>query len=525
VGGVIQNTKAAEMADGRIEVTGVLTLKKNDAGRVAREYLLQRAAEAADNLCHLSVTQDIKAELKGIDTADPYLDVTEIVQAHSLDPVPLGNAGGAIRRAAEAANLNINSFRTKMKFTPAQLGQRGRLIQHAAEAGVESAADAAPGSALPATTLEYAKAYIAEKFPQFAAAIEKMDETEIVAAFDDCLKGGSIKPKEDEPKPDATPAAEAALQELRDRTAKIEQNAAQDRQRAAESFLSSELTTSNFPEPVKEMVRGQFAGKSFTIDEVTASIANAKTMASAFVNQHAAEGGRVSFVRGEHEEDKFKRGMIWMMFQGASPNELKAAEAELGYNPSDNKNKMFRGPRQMYLTLTGARELGHGFGQGAEGVSAAAEAAAAGILNMVAKDATYVRMIAAYRGFGDWDGFKLISKSVPVSDFRKNYFQNYGYLSSPFSTITKGEAYPTISWSGNEEVEMQVLEQGGIIDYDWVWLQRSRRLCRSSICFHSVSRRSQAQQQATLSMFSRQLMRTSQVRARTPSTVRSSSQV
>jgi hypothetical protein len=111
IAGVTLGNYIAEEANGAVAVRAKLHLKEGEIGRQVRQDLLtlekQRNAageSAAQGLVDVSWTGDAESVLATSPfVADPIIDVTRINEAVTVDPCLVGNAGGFIMKAAEAA--------------------------------------------------------------------------------------------------------------------------------------------------------------------------------------------------------------------------------------------------------------------------------------------------------------------------------------------------------------------------------------------------------------------------------------
>jgi hypothetical protein len=340
---------------------------------------------------------------------------------------------------------------------------RNYAAEEAEEQGTESAAAS--------TALDFMVDAIWNNFPGIqelitAEELAKKPEAEIVKLFTKLTEAPAEQaaPAEEEVNAAAESvqyvADPAVTNEVKQLRAALDTIKSQLGNMTAESIRNAaeaKLAEARLPQAQENFVRNLI--KNGTVNNIDQVILDAKNA--------SAEMGILGGLRsGEAQDDKMADGLYHMMFQTMNPTEKKYCAEAYGKDYSDRKYRMFSGPKDMYLSWVGGRELGHGFGMGARG--ATAESAHADQLTQIAGDAMHRRMIIAYRAAEGWDDFQKLVRWVPVNDFKAWHAQNFGYFRNPLSTITKGNDYPEISISGDQDVLLTLVEQGGMFTINWV---------------------------------------------------------
>ena len=515
VAGTISGNYVAETADG-VAVRALLTLRNSAAGRAAKTALQraeserQASGESSAPLIDVSWTGDAESELVTSPfISEPIIKVSRINEVTSVDPCLVGNAGGFIYQAAEAATKKTTMNK-----------QEKDLLRKAAEAA-EAAGEGEGGGADINTMV--ANAYLEDNpgVLAYAGSVEEfLKNPNAQELMSDWLTKELAEEDEEEPdeddaaggaEDDETPAvadtnkaAEAAASRHKikgdakgtkiKKIAKkapafaektVSNTAAESGSVLAElaalrkqvgsltaesidSQLNMKLAEAKLPAPLEKMVRNQIKNTSAesAISIMDSIIIEAKNTAAEMSGEYT--GGAYKF--GADEADKMSEGVMHMVFSTANAAERKLCAETYGKDYGDRKFRIFDGPKQMYLDFVGGRSLGHGFGSGAKG--SVAESASAGELAMLVGDAMHRRMIMAYRTAEGWDDFTKISKFIPVNDFKAWHAQSLGYFMNPLSAISKGTDYPEIATSNpttdSQDVLLTLVEQGGLFTINWV---------------------------------------------------------
>lgn len=474
IGGNFRNVQAAETADGKVTVAAQLYLRNNKPGNATKDFLLKRVAAGESIPYELSWTGDIDGHIPDITKAIPDVIVTKIVDAYSCDPVFAGNAGGMILQAAETASHNtyFNSL-SGMITDKKLLACLMRIRAKAAEAGIEGATDTTDTGGMPTTlvdfvanmvwenpsakvffkTLDDVKALPEEQLVEIAYKIETAEDTkdtpDAKKAADDAAKAALAATG-------AAAAESASMQSMRAEldNIKIERTA---------NHLDLALRNSLLPQSYQDKIRKNFTGKAAETAEIDTEIREMKSLAA-----ESGVGGAAIFVT-QDAKDNENKSIYGTVFIGASAAEAAEAKKILGYDPTDKSIQRYNGPKEMYMGYTGARGLGTGFGEGGRGILPAAESMSADQLTQIAKDATHVRLLAAYRvGMEKWGWWKNIVHTMPLNDFRAYNAENFGGASDPLQIIaTSGDDYPETNITGQESTSITLVERGFIFTINW----------------------------------------------------------
>lgn len=119
----------------------------------------------------------------------------------------------------------------------------------------------------------------------------------------------------------------------------------------SELLLETRLTAAALPQPVSEMLRGQFAGRTFRLAELDAAIAAAGEMVSRLTGARAVAGlpGGASISGMITEEERLQAATDDLLGAPREPNMLGKRVPRL------------TGIRELYVTLTGDDELRGGY--------------------------------------------------------------------------------------------------------------------------------------------------------------------
>ena len=482
IGGNVHNVTIAESAD-RVALLADLTLRDNPPGRATRLGLLAEAAKPGGLQYGVSYTGFGECFVRDPESPEPTLAVQKITQVDSVDPCPLGNAGGMIIAAAEAALSESASHTTQnTTMTPAQKAKLAMKLGALAAKfpkliSLAEATDGDGGGETQDVETVVATAYLKDTpavagiLKDAAAVLANPDAVKAMMAWLDTKLASPAEPDADDATDDTT-TAEVPVAEAAKLTSVLQSRIQALELSNMRNLVDARLATigGTLGDDAKEDIRERFKGRLAEAAEIDTSIRRMKKLTGG-VSTSLAFAESVDVQQGDTEYDKKRKGVIAFIYQNADAKVLAEAAKDYGFNPTAKENRMWTSFKDMYLSCIGGTGLGNGagFGTGARGIhgGAMAEAASTGILSQLIQDAMHHRMVNEYVNEGEWDFYKLVSTPVPVTDFRAYHDQHFGYSSNPMAVIAEDTDYPEIPLTGNEDVQTTLVERGGIFGIGW----------------------------------------------------------
>ncbi len=197
---------------------------------------------------------------------------------------------------------------------------------------------------------------------------------------------------------------------------------------------------SNLPDPAKERVLGQFQGRTASSAEI----------------QEALKG-EAAYVRS--------LGLGWQPSSGVGSMRIDLIESRADKVTKmldalfDPKDRSVRSLRECYVEITGDKDItGH---PGRCDRARLTEALDSASFPDVLGNAIQRRMVAEYQGQNQFDVWRQIATTVPVSDFRPQHrvrFGGYGDLPG----VAENDPYPNVTSPTDEEAVYSVGKRGGI---------------------------------------------------------------
>lgn len=359
--------------------------------------------------------------------ATPVFKVTEITRVFSVDVVHSPAAGGAFNRLvasqiSEDFTMNLEAILAILK------DKRPDLLE---------------GKDVAKITMEQAQAMLKE-------AMEKP-------------KAADPPPPAPAPAPAAVKVTEAASPAF-DPSKLQESFVAMQRQMQlmeCSALLSSRLGESKLPEPVKNKIRKQFAGKVFEAAALEESLTTeAETLQAIFQQYPKSYGGDVKV--SQDEQDKKCRALEAMFWDGPRDSTHPNLPEHLkGVTP-------YRSFTRAYMDITGnrdadARQILGESGGFIPGGNRLQESATTSSWTQLLSDYISKRMQAEYAlpAFQDWR--KIVSDISTVSNFqtqRRMKMGGYGVL----STVTEQGTYQSLTTPTDTEETYSVAKRGGLED-------------------------------------------------------------
>jgi hypothetical protein len=460
----INGTFAAEGS-----VKGFLDIRKTESGERLRTFLMDRAALNPDNPFDLSWTGEMDCTLLAAESADPVLKVTKILEAISVDPVPVGNAGGKVRTAAESIlpKKTMNEKQLKML--------RAKLIAFCAEADVEGADEATAGSAAPTTLLDYAAKFIYDNLPgakSFAESVEDIkaqDEAKILLQFDEAMKaksgGATTEPTAEEKAAEAArkKAAEASGAEA---LLEVQNTLNQVRMESAESQINLKLAQSNdLPLATRDKIKALLSarmkstGKPVSEGEIDTEIRGARELAGTFVGNRDIFSG-MGTLRVVDEQDKLKRHIDNFFSKDVAEGSNDKFKETFGYNPTERQYARWTSFRRMWQDIFGMSDVGHSLFTDSQGkVAEAFSTGTPSISTNILSDAIHRRLAADYKSLLEFDEWKKIANVISLTDFKAYNTQQLGYFDG-LDDIAADGLFTEKTLSGNDNTSMTLGRKG-----------------------------------------------------------------
>lgn len=460
----ISGTFAAEGA-----VKGFLDVRKTASGEKLRTFLLDRAALNPDNPFDLSWTGEMDCTLLAAESADPVLLVNKILEAISVDPVPVGNAGGRVGTAAE-------SILSKKPMNEKQLKMlRAKLIAFCAEADVEGADEATTGAASPATLLDYAAQFIYDNLPgakSFAESVEDIkaqDEPKILLQFEEAMKAKSGTAATAEPTAEEKAAAEAkrkAAEAQNPALVETQKLLNEVRMSNAESQINLKLAQSNdLPEAtrtkIKELLtaRMKTTGTPVAEGEIDTEIRGARELAGTFVGNRDIFSG-MGTLRVVDEQDKLKKHIDNFFSVKVAEGSHDKFKELYGYNPAERQYARWNSFRRMWQDVFGMGDVGSSLFTDSQGkVAEAFSTGSPSISTNIISDAIHRRLAADYKSFLEFDEWKKIANVETLTDFKEYNTQQLGYFDG-LDAISADGLFVEKTLTGNDNTKMSLGRYG-----------------------------------------------------------------
>jgi len=346
----------------------------------------------------------------------------------SVDIVAEPAAGGGFNRLVEARNLDgTPKYRKKenetMKLTEELKEQIGQI---AATAMTE----ALPGAV--------AEALAAKK----QAEAEEPPEEE--------------KPTEPEGEPEEESKAAKEAEALNKRLDEMEQKA---RKMECTNLLKEKLDASNLSQPMRDLVRGSFAGRVFEAEDLDAEIKRvSEAQAKLDPSGRVTETGNGDVSMGMAERDWQEVALLRLLMGNNAFRQLEHAESHyVTERIPESYNAWVKGGRKMDSTRRVSEWLYEICG--GDPWTRAYEAETTSTLTSIVKNAVNVMLANDYSKRDEWWAELVNEEEVDTID-QATLVRVYGI--DTLSVVDEGQAYDELDWEDEEETASFV-KKGGYV--------------------------------------------------------------
>jgi len=230
-----------------------------------------------------------------------------------------------------------------------------------------------------------------------------------------------------------------------------------------ETLLERTLANCTLPEPLKEAIRQDFAGRVFEEAELTSRIERERDIYAKLLESHGIGqpgSGRPDVEVSQDQVDRWQRAMDGMfgLVRGATPREDNISLQ--WYQTPEH----FRSLREAYRTIVGREPTPRDILAEAAGANYTGERLSEAInsstFSAILGDSIRRRMIAEYARPDLQDFMKLVSEVSTIPDFRTNHRMRLGgYGDLP--KVTEGSNYQPLTSPNDEGATYAVEKYGG----------------------------------------------------------------
>ncbi len=380
---------------------------------------------------------------------DYYLGiVTEICSMQSVDPVPRGNAGGKLVQLIES-DISNNTFRkTNLGESGMDPDIKQKIYDLLLEAGLIAegkAIDSISDTDLLWALYDHTMTMVNANNSTLTEA-EKQKNKEALEQARALLTEALSNEVKNPPAPAATDGDDEG--DSKGILAEVQKTQENIKKMNCRTILMTRLAESKLPQPVKDKVQNQFAGRVFEEIELTRTlIAEQDTLAK--LNPNFVNNGGADVRVTADQVDNIQLACDYLLMPSTLRNKLSESERE--------QFKDFKGThsiKELYRTFSGDVQVTGKIQKGslAESISSTTWATILG-------NSMHRAMLAQYT-FSGWDeSWRNIARITAPTDYKANTrSRKGGYGDLP--VVNEDAAYQPASTPGEESVNYVLLKRG-----------------------------------------------------------------